>query len=270
VTTSALKAPKHPLLANGKRIHLRRSQMLLWGVIAGAVFAAFMAGLYCTVTQLSYFGDSLKPAWDGLFKTPWWAVYRRTSFRDIPEPAFAVIGYMTLMVKPKYWDKTVSTTRLVITPFILIISVFALGIGATWLLNYGLPVHVRNVLAWHYVGDLLAGLIIAHLMRFLFAPVGAVIQQHLMESGADRAAARQRVPLWVRLPDAPPVVRERFSHMYSKARKVTGDLFEKNRSKTWVIGFMVLFFVVVSVIGFISHYYFGAGHTELGFLHVGN
>lgn len=257
-------------LPNGKHIHFRRTQMLLWGVIAGAVFAAFMAGLYCTTTQLSYFGLSLKPAWDGLFKYPWWAVYRHTSFRDIPEPAFAVIGIMTLLVKPKYWDRKVSTARLVITPFVLILAVFALGIAATWALNYGLPPSVRSALAWHKAGNLLAGAVIAHLMRFLFAPVGAVIQKHLLEGSADRAAARKRVPLWVKLPDAPPTLRLRFSHMYARSRAVYGDLYRKNAAKTWIIGTGIVFFTVVAVIGFISHYYFGTGHTELGFLHVAN
>ena len=247
-------------LPNGHRIHLRKTQMLLWGIVAGVLGASFVAGLYYGILQANWHIFWLKPWWDGLFHgASWWPVYRHTAFRDIPEPAFAVMGIMTLLAKPKYWDKKVSTIRLVTTPFVLIVLTFALGIAGTWLLNFGLPEHARSVLAWHSVGNLLLGFAIAHGLRFLWAPVGATFQGHLIEAQVNKASAKGRVPLWVRWPLSPPVIRQRFSKLYTKRDGV--QLYDKTDSHRWLVPLMSIVFTLVTALGIAGHYWAGTGHV---------
>jgi hypothetical protein len=250
---------KYGPLPDGKFIHLRREQMLLWGVIAAVIGAGFIAGLYFGILQVNWGIFWLKPWWDGLFREAWWPVYRHTAFRDIPEPAVATMGVMTLLAKPKYWAKKVGAVRLFLTPLLVIVLTFALGIGGTWVLNYAFG---HPVLQWHAAGNLILGVLVGHVMHAVWAPVGATIQGSLMEGSADKAAAKHRVPLWVRLPLSPPVIRERFAVMYGKALGVTGNFYEENTVlRRWLIGLMVFVFVVVTVIGLLGHYWAGTGHV---------
>ena len=256
----AVNQSKHVALPGGHHIHLRREQMLLWSVVAAFVGAGFVAGLYFGILQVNWHVFWLKPWWDNLFHEAWWPVYRHTAFRDIPEPAFATLGVMTLIAKQKYWDKPVGTIRLATTPVLVIILTFALGIAGTWLLNFAFG---HPVLQWHSAGNLILGFAIGRLMHVLWAPVGATIQGRLMEGSADKAAARHRVPLWVRYPLAPPVMRERFAHLYAKTIQVKGNLYDEGNAalRRWLIAVMVLVFIVVTVIGLLGHYYAGTGHS---------
>lgn len=257
----AVKQPKHVALPGGHHIHLRREQMILWSVIAGFLGAGFIAGLYFGILEVNWHLFWLKPWWDGLFKQAWWPTYRHTAFRDIPEPAFATMGVMTLIAKQKYWDKPVGNIRLAATPLLVIVLTFALGVAGTWLLNYGLPAAARSDLAWHSAGDLILGFAIGRVMHVLWAPVGATIQGRLLEGSADKASARHHVPAWVRYPLAPPVMRERFAHLYAKSRQVTGNAFTSSTWRRYLIAVMVLVFIVVTVIGLLGHYYAGTGHS---------
>jgi hypothetical protein len=258
-----IKSPKYSALPSGRHIRLRREQMIMWSVIAGFLGAGFIAGLYFGILEVNWHLFWLKPWWDGLFKDGWWPVYRHTAFRDIPEPAFATMGVMTLLAKPKYWGKKVGTVRLVTTPMILILLTFALGIAGTWLLNYGLPHAARTDLAWHSAGNLILGFAIGRVLHFLWAPVGATLQGHLLEGSADKAAAKHRVPAWVRLPLAPPVIRERFAHLYDRSLKTEGNVYDEDNgtAKRWLYALMVLVFVVITVIGLLGHYYAGTSHV---------
>lgn len=256
-----LKAPKHAALPDGRQIKFRSAQMLLWSVVAGFVGAGFIAGLYFGILQVNWGIFWLKPWWDGLFNgSSTWAVYRHTAFRDIPEPAFATMGVMTLLAKPKYWDKRVGTARLALTPLLIIVLTFALGIFGTWLLNFAFG---HPVLTWHSAGDLILGFLIGRILHATWAPVGATFQGQALENRADAAANRGRVPAWVWLPVMPPVIRERFSSMYKASRKVTGNLFQANHGpwrKVLVIT-MLAVFTLITVIGLLGHYYAGTGHV---------
>lgn len=256
----ANKQETHIALPGGHRIRMRREQLILWGVVVAFLGAGFIAGIYFGLLQVNWGIFWLKPWWDNLFHETWWPVYRHTAFRDIPEPAFATLGVLTLLAKPKLWDKPVGTVRLVVTPPLVIILTFALGIAGTWLLNYAFP---HPVLQWHAAGNLILGFIVGHIVRFLWAPVGATIQGRLLEGSADKAAARHRVPVWVSYPLAPPTLRERFTHLYLKSLNVTGNLYDGGNAtlRRWLIGLMVLVFVVVTVIGLLGHYYIGTGHS---------
>jgi hypothetical protein len=263
VTAPQPKLGKYGALPNGRHIKFRLPQTILWSVVAGLLGAGFVAGLYFGILEVNWHIFFLKPDWDGLFKQSWWPVYRHVAFRDIPEPAFATLAVYTLLAKPKYWDKRVATWRLAVTPFAVIILTLALGVAGTYLLYFAPYTHhhdVSSVIAWHSLGNLVLGFIIGHFMRYLWQPVGATFQGRILEGGADRAAAREHAPLWVKLPLSPPVVRERFTKLYEASKGVAGDLYEHNAGRKWLIAVMVLVFVVVTVIGLYGHYWVGAGH----------
>jgi hypothetical protein len=263
VTAPQPKAGKYGALPNGRHIHFRLPQTIVWSVLAGLAGAGFIAGLYFGILEVNWHIFWLKPDWDGLFHQAWWATYRHTAFRDIPEPAFATLGVYTLLAKPKYWDKKVANWRLAVTPFAVIILTLALGVLGTWLLYFAPWAHGHDfskVILWHSLGNLVLGFIIGHFMRYLWQPVGATFQGRILERGADRSAAINRAPMWVQLPLAPPVIRERFTRLFDASKGVQGDLYEHSRTRAWFIFFAVLVFAVVTVIGLYGHYWVGAGH----------
>lgn len=260
-------ATKHQMLPSGKTVKFRREQMIVWAFAAAFVGAAFIAGLYFGILEANWHLFSLKHTWDHLLPESWWPIYRHSAFRDIPEPAFATMGVLTLIVKPKYWDKRVSTLRLVTAPFILVIATLALGVLGTWLLKFGLPEHVRHVLAWHSVGNIALGIAIGRLMHFFWAPVGATIQGNLLDGSAGNAVVFNHVPAWVRLPFAPPVLRERFSRMFLAEK--AGEQFKPEQAaqpvrqtRYWLVSAMVVVFALITALGIIGHFWVGVmGHT---------
>jgi hypothetical protein len=253
-------------LPNGKPVKLRRIQMTVWGAVAAFLGAGFIAGLYFGIFEVNWHVFYLKPWWDHLFTEGWWPVYRHTAFRDIPEPAFAAMGVKTLMAAPKYWGKRVGTARLVITPFVIIALTLILGVAGTWLLNYGLPLHVRNGLSWHSAGELILGVVIGLVLHRIWAPVGSTIQGHLSESAAEKGLRRRHIPVWVKLPLAPPVVRERFNVNYklfkaARLNETAPPMDRPSRGKAWAITGIVILFVLITALGIVAHYYVGAGHS---------
>lgn len=273
VTVLRRLLPEQPAptpLPSGRLIRHRKQQMLAWSVIAGFLGAGFIAGLYFGILQANWHVFYLKAWWDGLFSQSWWPVYRHSAFRDIPEPAFATMGVMTLLAKPKYWDRPVSNLRLVTAPVILVLVTFILGIGGTWLLHYGLPVNVRTVLAWHAAGNLILGFIIGRVLHAFWAPVGAALQGNLLDGSAERAARRslrahkRRIPLWVRWPLTPPVIREHFSSLFSESLESGKHGAEKKRRpviRTVLITIMVLAAAAITALGVAGHYWAGTGHV---------
>lgn len=264
------KTLKHTRLPSGKKIHFRNTQTLVWTGITAVIFAGFIAGLYFGILQANWHVFCLKPWWDHLFTQSWWPTYRHSAFRDIPEPSFAVMGVMTVMAKPKHWNKHVSTLRLVTAPFALITMTFAFGIAGTWLLNYAFG---HPILAWHSAGDLMLGFIIGRILHVFWAPVGATIQGHLLASRADKSAFRNRVPLWVKLPLSAPTIRQRFSVMFTKRRQDFSV--QVNRAmistvsggaRAWIISAGAVIFVLVTILGLIGHYGFGAGYDPIPFI----
>lgn len=253
-------------LPSGRTIRCRREQMILWGVIAGFIGAAFIAGLYFGILEVNWHIFWLKPGWDGLFKQGWWPTYRHTAFRDIPEPAFATLGVYTMLAKPKYWSKKVATWRIAATPPAVILATLALGVLGTYLLYLAPWAHNHQfaaVVTFHSFGNLLLGFAIGHLMRYLWLPVGATIQGRMMEASADKWSAKpgKAVPVWVKYPLTPPVIRERFTDKLYASNAVKGNLYDHSDARRWLITAMVVVFVLVTVIGVIGHYYVGTGHV---------
>lgn len=258
-----LPAKQEPvLLASGEPIKLRGPQTLIWSVVAAVLGAGFVAGLYFGVFEVNWGVFWLKPSWDGLFKQGWWATYRHTAFRDIPEPAFATMGVKTLLAKRSNWAKRVKLWRLIVTPPLVIMLTLALGVLGTYILNFAFG---HPILQWQNVGDLLLGILVGQVMHYLWGPVGASIQGRILERPVDRAANAHYIPAWIRLPVAPPPIRERFTLMFRKAVTVKGNLYEKNTLRRWIIGSMVLVFTAFTLLGLYGHYWVGAGHAAYFF-----
>lgn len=266
-------------LPGGKPIRFRTPQTLLWSIVAAVLGAGFVAGLYFGILEVNWGIFWLKPGWDNLFHQQSWATYRHEAFRDIPEPAFAVMGVKTLLAKRKNWAKRVSILRLSVTPPLVIALTLALGVFGTWLLNFAFG---HPVLQWENIGNILLGVIIGHFMQYLWGPVGASIQGRLLEHPVDKAAnahpvpsiifgtqlggmQQQVVPVWIKYPLTPPPIRERFTLMYSGAKSVKGNLYERNVLRHWIIAIMVLVFVAFTLLGLYGHYWVGAGHAAYFF-----
>lgn len=267
---TALDSRGRVKMPSGRHIHLRLPQTIAWGVVAGALGALIVAGGYFALLEMNWHVFSLKAGWDNLFSYSWWPTYRHTAFRDLAEPAFAVMGVKTLMAKQKYWGERVSTLRLATAPFILILMTFALGIAGTFLLNYAFP---HPILQQGKVGNLLVGAGIGLVLHRFWAPIGATLQGMILDDTADRAANKTTVPLWVKYPLSPPVIRERFMGMYRYSLKSPGiSVFTKDHTtaRKWIVIGIVFVAALLAVLGFLGHYWVGTlGHTIGWFQPVG-
>jgi hypothetical protein len=171
----------------------------------------------------------------------------------------------------------------VTAPLVIIAVTFALGIAGVWLLYFGGPD------AWHHlfgsyvlpgtkwlgygsVGQLALGSGIGLILHRYWAPIGATLQggeldrvvdrwQSLIKNAAisiDEAvrlnnAGLHILPAWVRLPLAPPVIRERFSERWRDNPNIT--IRPGHRLA------LALMTALVTLLGLIGHYWAGAGHT---------
>lgn len=266
--------PKH-IKVNGHYIHLRKVQMIVWGLIIGLCAAAAVAGGYLNWLEVNWHVHIglvafqifyLKHWWDGgmgFIHSASWFLYRH-GVRDLGEPAAAVMVVKTAMAKPKYWRKTLGPVALVARVFMLLVVALTLILGGVWLLDFGLP-QLGHILHWsHHIPQPAAawetfvlGLAIGFPLHRIWAPAGATIQGALVDRSVDRAKLTGRTPLWYRLPLAPPVIRERFAWIWDHDIKIE----EHGKASKWlVLGFcaVVAYFVVT---GFIAHYWIGTGHN---------
>lgn len=286
-------------LLSGEYVRLRFEQMLLWSVVAGLIGAQFVFGLYDGITQVNWYVHVgpvnvqlfyLKPSWDancfGFVHSGNWSLYRHLAFRDIAGPAFATMAVQTLLSKPKWWDKRVGTVRIVTAPLVIIALTFALGVLGVWLAFFGLPD------AWHYlfgsyvvpgtawlgrlsVAELLLGFIIGRILHRYWAPIGATLQGGGLDRSVDRwqdkiaragmsledavkysNAGLHILPAWQRRPLAPPVLRERFALMW----RDNTEVHVRNGHGRVILAVSVLG-VLIILLGFVGHYWAGAGHT---------
>jgi hypothetical protein len=232
----AAAVPRH-IKVNGHRIHLRLVQQLIWSFAAATAGAYIISALYYLITQVdwSYGGHTilyLKPRWDGLFATSWWPVARH-DIRDVYEGALATLFVKSLMANwKKAHGERVGAFRLLTAPLLIIIAALPVVVAGIWVLNFGGPwlwhhtLHHRvlhlavAVPAWlgTYLSTwnwqpVLIGVIAGLLVHRLYRPAGNTIQLYFIELGVTKARATGRIPVWVRHPLTPPVIRERFTWM---------------------------------------------------------
>jgi hypothetical protein len=228
--------PRH-IKVNGHRIHLRIVQQLIWTFAAATAGAYIISALYYLITQVHWTSGGhtvlyLKPGWDGLFKTAWWPVARH-GLRDVYEGVLATLLVKSLMAnwKRKNLDE-VGAFRLITAPLLIIGAALPIVLLGIWVVNFAGPwvwhhtvghrivhlaVHLPSWLdtylsTWNWQ-PLVIGIIAGLVVHRLYRPIGNTVQLYFIERAVNRARATGSIPVWVRYPLTPPVVRERFAWM---------------------------------------------------------
>ena len=137
-----------PVLIDGKPIHGRAIQQLIWGAVLGTVlFGLFFSGLYYGGTQVHWYvhlggfywrGVWVKPHWDGgmgiihahtwLINTANWPDYRHP-YRNIGLGAFAVMGALSITGGSK---KMASRWYTALAPLLVLIAALVLITAGVW------------------------------------------------------------------------------------------------------------------------------------------
>ncbi len=238
--------PRH-IPVNGRYIRLRLPQMIIWAAILGACGAALVAGAYFSFFQVDWHVHigpvrftwwDKKKWWDGgmgVIHSKSWFLFRH-GYRDLGEPAFAVLGIAIALAKPKSWAHKLGALSLIARALLLVITALALITAGIWLLDFGFPA------AWHYLlghrvltvpggkvlPNLALGYVIGRVLHIIWAPASATLQGIAVDRAVDKAKLGSGIgvpwsvtPLWVRYPLAPPVVRERFAWIWDHDTVVT-------------------------------------------------
>jgi hypothetical protein len=291
---------KHPLV-NGKPIHFRWLQMLLWSVAVAACAAALVAGMYFNILEVAWrimIGPVhlhifyLKHGWDDLVHNPSWTYFRH-GYRNDGEPALATIIVLSFLAKPKMWSKKCGPIRLALSPLLLVAAAFVLITGAVWLQYFGLPdawAHIAAAVGhrgYHaplnatemklgaVLETVLFGFIIGRVLHIIWQPVGAHIQGAFVDRAVDRYWKKGggTLPAAIRYPLLPPVVRERFAEIVAEdqASGEAATMMKQHHTpaKRGVLhGVMRVLYVVGMILvayfvvtGFIAHFWIGTGHS---------
>lgn len=276
-------------LLSGHRVRLRFAQSTAWGavmalagvcLVAGGYFALLQQRWYIHITDIHFWfvnitdfnhGASLKLWWDngcGFIHSSAWYLYRH-ALRDLGEPAVAGMGVRTLLAGRKYWDVRISALRLAATPVIVLALAAGLILGGTWLIYFGMPdawAHAASAAGhpgftlgrqFSALGRLSAetialGILIGQVLHRTWAPAGATLQGFILDRSVDRAQAVNlgRIPLWEKLPIAPPVLRERFAKMWRE----NGAVGETGGTHRKVLTAVIVVMVLLIILGALAKY----------------
>ena len=110
------------------------------------------------------------------------------------------------------------------------------------------------------IGQLALGAIIGQVLHRYWAPVGATLQGLALERSAARAKGRGWIPLWERLPLAPPVVRERFAREWREESSIRLPG-KASRTRRLVLGVMLALGVLVTMLGILAKFWIAHGHS---------
>lgn len=230
------EVPRH-IKVNGRRIHLRLMQQLIWSFAAATAGAYIIAALYYLIIQVRWSSGGhtilyLKPQWDGLLTTKWWPVARH-DIRDVYEGALATLLVKSLLAnwKKAHGDK-VGAFRLVTAPLLIIVAALPIVVAGIWVINFGgpwlwhhtighralhltlsMPGWLSTYLSTWRWQPLIIGIIAGLVVHRLYRPIGNTVQLFFIELGVNRARSTGRIPAWVRYPTTPPIIRERFAWM---------------------------------------------------------
>jgi hypothetical protein len=286
---------KHePVLVNGKPIHGRLIQQILWGVLLGtALFGLAFSGLYFGATQVHWYihigsfyhsARWVKPMWDQgfgwfsphswLINTSNWADYRHP-YRNIGLASFAVMGALSITGGAK---KMAGRWYTAFAPLIILASALVLITAGVWVTLWA---NAKTGGASHLVTAMEAAalaFIVGRVLHILWKPAGTRIQHFIVERMVDRffrrGYATQGLPVWVKYPLAPPTMREAGQLLITDDRTnpIPGELTEAERlaeeGKTrrssavyWVAAAVLILVLALDFVGFIGHFWVGVfGH----------
>lgn len=267
-----MTATKAPPAVVTKPIKFALPQTVVWSAIAAVLGSGFIAGLYFGVFEVNWhIGNqqlfNLKPWWDGLFHSSSWGLYRH-GLRDLLEPAFATMGVKTVMAKRKYWSKHCPTWRLALTPPLILALGIGLAAGGVWLLDFGLPnawhgAQLGTVTAPPWISHsswqvIVLGIVIGLVLHPLWGPVGASLQGRMVKRSVEHKAPTE--PLWVKLPLAPPTMRERWVVIASTFTPGSAAL-RTSRADRWVVSSMLVVGILITLLGLLAQHWIGLGHS---------
>lgn len=236
ITAALPTVPRH-INVNGHRIRLRMAQQLIWSFAAATAGAYIISALYYLITQVHWTSGGhtvlfLKHDWDHLIDTTWWRLARH-DVRDVYEGVLATLFVKSLMAN---WKKAHGTragaVRLITAPLLIIVAALPIVVAGIWVLHFAgpwlwhhtlhhrvlrlsfhLPAWLDTYLStWNWQPEVI-GVIAGLVVHRLYRPVGNTVQLFFIERAVTRARNTGNVPVWVRYPLTPPVVRERFSWM---------------------------------------------------------
>lgn len=260
--TAVAVPPKH-IFINGKRIKHRWFQNLLWTLVSTSLTVAAVAATYYITTQKGIFFPKSK--WDSLLPYTWWTNYRH-GLRDVGEPVIAAMLVHSFIVASwkKLSAKAASGWKLVMHVVIAIVSAFALIIFGTGIIDYVLPksistgsvnTGVAGTLNYTFAIAFVFSFAVVHVIKFVWAPVGNAIASGLTELAVRRANGK--LPLWVRLPLAPPSMRERF--VWVQEHTAVADM-QAGVLLRWLLAFGALVYAALVIYGEIVLHVIAKGH----------
>lgn len=263
IASKKLKPKKvHPSLPSGHPIHFRRSQKLMWGLLAGVLGVGFVAGIYFIGLQFDWHnlfpflpkGTSLKAWWDGgmgFIHSKDWDIWRH-GVRDKGEPEFwAIVGGILLGASLKS-RHVIKWPLLVLGGMIMMVLVVLGALAITWITFFGPVKHLNP--QYQNIAGILVGLAIGHALHYMWMPMANSIRYQLVSFSLRRTDS---VPLWVTLPLAPPGWREMYSQLRAegagaelqKARREN-----KHKQSRWLVPLGALVFLLIAVVGILAKY----------------
>ncbi len=278
-------------------------------VVAGFYFNTLQVRWHIDIGSVHAQWLYLKTWWDSWAPLPknlgTWALYRH-GYRDDGESAVALLAVLIATAAGGAMvGRKMGKIRLITGPVILLALAFLLITGAIWLQFYGLPhawhafgltpIHGSPQIAeiWAVAETFAFGFLVGHLLKFYWKPIAGHLQGVVMDRSVDAFWRRQgqqalglsghvqddrlSYPLWIRLPLAPPGLRETWSKIVAgdiasgeadriiKGRAGAGHTAEHGKWARWLItaalvagGLILLYFMIT---GAIAHFWVGTGHN---------
>ncbi|MBV9853557.1 MAG: hypothetical protein JOY82_03390 [Streptosporangiaceae bacterium] len=281
-----LVPPRH-ILVNGKRIHLRWLQQIIWSFIAANVGVWIISALYYLFVQLRWHAGGhtilyLKPNWDHLFGFHGWAADRH-DIRNVYEALLATLFVRSLLANWRKKDRRAPAWYVAISPILIVVVAFPVVAAGILLINYGLPdlwhalfshhalhnpVHMPQQWAWFgtYLSGfpwqpVVIGIIAGLVVHRVYAPAGNTVQLYFVGRSVDRtrdavAAGEENphrhLPRW----PWPPVVRERAAWIMDSGQPVPDRTF----NITWAVRIVTAVLTALAIYGAYVRYVIAKGH----------
>jgi hypothetical protein len=276
VTQAVVPQPPKRILVNGRKIHLRWLQQIIWSFVAANVGAFIISALYYLFVQLRWQVGGhtlfyLKHDWDYLFSFRGWKSDRH-DIRNVYEAVLATLFVKSLLANWRKRGHPAPAWYVAISPFLIVIVAAPFVIAGVWLINHALPYLWHLLLAhrtvhnpihfphsWAWLGTYLSGypwqpLVIGVLtglvVHRVFAPAGNAVQLYFIGRSVDRARdaasagepnPQRHLPRW----PWPPVIRERAAWIMETNTPVP----DRHRDITWAVWFMIVVLGALAIYG---------------------
>jgi hypothetical protein len=279
--------PPKRILVNGRGIHLRWVQQVIWSFLAANIGVLIISALYYLIIQVNWHVGShtylyLKPGWDNLFSFHGWPADRH-DVRDVYEAVLATLFVRSLLADWRKHDRRAAPWYVVISPVLIVVAAFPVVAVGILLINYGLPdlwhvllahralhdpVHLPHQWAWlgtYLAGfpwqPVLIGILAGLVVHRVYAPAGNTVQLYFVGRSVDRARdataageddPRRHLPRW----PWPPVIRERAAWIMDNDLPVPDRTLDIRSA----VRVMTVIFAALAIYGAYIRYVVAHGH----------